>query len=618
MAEKSRAAAHKADHYHDVPKSAPAEEPVSPETEDFKTPDVAAEETTPPETSAPKTAESAPSTAVVSVHKRGGFWGWCCQHKVVCGIIAFVLVVILLAGVPWTRYKIGGLFIKQTIAVDVTDSQTHQAVTSAIVSAKNVTAKTDNKGQTHLRIPIGPATITVQKTYYQTAKTSVTVPLKAPKTAIMVNFKATGRQVPVVVINKLTGKPIDNAVVTSGSAEAKTTSDGKATMVLPTVPATVTVTIKANDYNTTTATIQVTTQAVAANSITMTPAGMVYFLSNKSGKIDVVKTNLDGTNRQTVLAGTGSEDLHGTVLLASRDWKYLTLLSKRDGGDYAKLFLIDTSTDKLTTMDEGQATFSLIGWHDHTLAYSVTRDQQKVWQPNYEAVKSYNADSSTLLTLDQTQASGDQASYTDQSFGNFYITDDGLVYSTTWDAYPFYSTSALLAGKTNSIRTITVDGKNKKDVKTFDSITNGYMTAHAYDPQGVYFAIYSNSTNAYTIYKYEGGAVTTTNLNQQQFDNTTYDTYLYSPSGNNTLWSDQRDGKQSLFIGDKDAQNAKQIASGTDYSGYGWYTDSYILVTKNASELYIMPVGGGAATKVSDYYKPNVNFTGYGYGYGGL
>jgi hypothetical protein len=60
----------------------------------------------------------------------------------------------------------------------------------------------------------------------------------------------------------------------------------------------------------------------------------------------------------------------------------------------------------------------------------------------------------------------------------------------------------------------------------------------------------------------------------------------------------------------------------SDYSPYGWFSDSYTLVSKNASELYIMPTSGPAKSrqplKITDYYKPAQTYVGYGYGYGGL
>jgi hypothetical protein len=93
---------------------------------------------------------------------------------------------------------------------------------------------------------------------------------------------------------------------------------------------------------------------------------------------------------------------------------------------------------------------------------------------------------------------------------------------------------------------------------------------------------------------------------------------LLSPSSNQTFWTDQRDGKNTLFVGDNDAKNQKTIASLSGYNIYGWFTDNYLLVSKNSSELYVMPVAGGTPLKITDYYKPAINYQGYGGGYGGL
>jgi hypothetical protein len=61
------------------------------------------------------------------------------------------------------------------------------------------------------------------------------------------------------------------------------------------------------------------------------------------------------------------------------------------------------------------------------------------------------------------------------------------------------------------------------------------------------------------------------------------------------------------------------IASSSDFTPYGWFTDGYILVSKDSSELYIQTAEKGAKPlKITDYHKPDTEFEGYGYGYGGL
>jgi len=358
------------------------------------------------------------------------------------------------------------------------------------------------------------------------------------------------------------------------------------------------------------------------NTFGIVPAGKLYFLSNLSGKLDVVKTNLDGSGRQTVLAGTGKEDRNSTSLLASRDWKYLALLSKRSGDDNASLYLIDaTQGDKLSTIDEGNANFSLVGWSGDRFIYSVGRNTIQNWQPNQSALKSFDPTTGHTLLLDQTQGSGsDGNNYARQSFSGVYLVGNQVVYAKTWQG----NGSGVLNGKQAEIDTIGADGSGHKVLKSFMPLYftgNGYesitLNARPYEPSGIYFEFYHDNTQDY--YSYDEGAVTdNTTLTNDTFWSDPYPTYLLSPSGNQTFWNEPRDGKSTLLIGNSDGKNSKQVASLSEYSVYGWFTDDYLLVSKNSSELYIMPTTGGTPYKITDYYKPAINYQGYGGGYGGL
>ena len=80
-----------------------------------------------------------------------------------------------------------------------------------------------------------------------------------------------------------------------------------------------------------------------------------------------------------------------------------------------------------------------------------------------------------------------------------------------------------------------------------------------------------------------------------------------------------RDGKNTIFNGDSEGKNSKEIATLSEFIPYGWYTDDYVLVSKGGSELYV--TGSGFSTKplkVTDYHKANFNSIGYGGGYGGF
>ncbi|HEX7633342.1 MAG TPA: hypothetical protein VF401_03380 [Candidatus Saccharimonadales bacterium] len=525
-----------------------------------------------------------------------------------------VVLILVVFGVPQVRYKLLGLVIKKQVSVSVLDSKTNTPVSSAVVTLDGKAAKTDANGKATIKAAVGDKKLVVSKQYFTTKTGKVFVGLKAPAPQ-KVSLVATGRQVPITVVNSISGKPLANAEIKVLDTTAKTNNKGKAIVVLPTKADQDKATVQLSGFNQAQVTVKVTSEVVAANTFKLTPSGHVYFLSNLNGTIDVVKTNLDGTGRQTVVTGTGKESANDTNLLATRDWRYLVLESKRDAR--TALYLIDTSNDKMTQFDSSNATFTLVGWTGHNFVYDLVSNTVPETQSNHELLKSYDAENAQLNQLDQNQAEGTPDSYAYQSFGNFYILDNTVVYATRWNTYSSTGSGYDLSSKSNTIRGVQPGRQNKKDYQSFAAAGTGYIQSALYEPQAVHFGVYSYKDNSTTYYNFENQSVSTVSLESSDLTKP-YPTYLVSPASNQTFWTELRDGKNTLFTGDINAGSRKQVASLSDYSPYGWFTDNYVLVSKDSSELYIMPVGGGQPLKISDYYKPSQDLKGYGYGYGGL
>lgn len=532
------------------------------------------------------------------------------------------LIVIVLA-VPYTRYKTLDLFLREDITISVIDSSTNSPVSGAQLQFGSTTAITAANGKAQIRIPVGHASVAISKQYYKSTNALIFVSYAKNQDSFTVHVVATGRQVPIVVLNKITNNPIPNAELKVLDTETKTDKNGKATIVLPVGASSQSGQVIANGYNTLATSVQVTGQAVVANTFLLTPSGYVYFLSNLSGKVDIVKTNLDGTNRQTVLAGTGHEIPGSTILLASRDWKYLALLTQRNATGNPELDLIDTSTDTMSNIDEGNATFTLVGWDGDRFIYRVGRTAIQDWQNNQQALKSFNAPTKTLTVLAQTTASGSsQYDWIGQQISDTYILNDQVVYAISW--LSSYDNVYQMNSKQATLNSVNPDGSGNTTLKSF-SVAAGTQTSdisltiEPYDnPSSLAIQFFNGGQPADSYYEYENGQVTsTTELNDQNFYNNTYATYLESPSGNQTFWSSPADGKNTLTVGDKNGNNGNKIAILSDYDTYGWYTDNYLLVSKNGSELYIMPVTGGTPLRITDYFKPGQFFNGYGGGYGG-
>ncbi len=571
-----------------------------------------------PQESQPVSAAPESAKPTSSGGKFAKLWRKYLAKKKLTFPLTAIFVILVILAVPFSRYQVLGLFIKRQFSIEVHDAKTNEPVSNADVSLHGQNTKTDNAGKAMVTVKLGNAQLSVKKSYYSDYSQKVLVPLSKNNEPFQVKLQATGRQVPITVTNKITGQPVNNATIKASGTEAKTGQDGTVTMVLPIDQDTIKATISVNGYNDTPITVKITDQKDKANSFNIVPSGRVYFLSKASGKIDVVKTNLDGSDRKTVLAGTGKEDDTGTVLLASRDWKYLALQARRDS-KLPKLYLIDTSTDKLTTIDEGDANFNLTGWLDHYFVYTVTRNGKQLWQSKQAALKSFNADSKVLTTLDETIAEGhNEFDYATETIDSVFALSTKIIYVKNW-------TSDCDSGRINNkqAQIISVQpGSTTKTVLLKKGAASPSCSINfngiSYEPEGIYYQ-FDYGTK---FYKYENGAITVTkDVNADNFYNKVYNTYLVSPSSKQTFWYEERDGKNTLFVGDSLGKNGKVIGSLTEFVTYGWFTDNYLLVSRKNSELYILangPIKDKKPLKISDYHKPAFDFRGYGGGYGGI
>lgn len=304
-------------------------------------------------------------------------------------------------------------------------------------------------------------------------------------------------------------------------------------------------------------------------------------------------------------------------MLASNDWRFLALYSIRDS-KLAKLYLIDTATDKLSLIDEGDASYSVIGWSGHYLAYQVTRNNVPYWQANRASIKSFNADTRKVNTLASTAAAGTyeyDAQYESFDYA-LALLGNRLVFTRRW--YQYYP--GLPSGHQNTLSWVRLDGSGAADLKTADSATTAFGQPTLIKPnQAAYYAtsLAQSTTNQATDYFTLSDAGTSTKVESVRGISSPEEAirYLVSPNGERTFWSEARDGKFTLFSGDKNGDQPKQLAALSEFRTYGWLTNDYLLVSKHNSELYIVPADFSSAPyKVTDYHIPSY---GYGGGYGG-
>ncbi len=578
-----------------------------------------------PQDAPEETSESVtePSAVPAKTPSKGRFKAFLASKKgkIIVLVSVAALVVATLFAVPASRYGIAGLVVKKTVHLTVVDTDSQKPVSGATVVLGGKVTTSDRNGKATLNdIAVGEYRLKVSKKYYRDTSLPYTVPLLTRPGDVQPSLKATGRTVELTVVNSISGVPVAGAQITISGTTALSNDSGIASVILPVKADQQTGTVKKAGYNDAAVAVTVTNSDDQKLNLAFVPSGKLYFLSKRTGVINVNRSNLDGSAPEVIVAGTGQESDYSTVLLATTDWRYLALHTTRDS-DKPKIYLIDTSTNKMTVIDEGAANFQLAGWTGHSFVYRADRNTANYWDNKRQALKSFNADTETLTLLDETSGAG--SSYYDAAYENIdsiYVLGKTVLYTKTWSVnWPVDD-----ASKKSAIMSVATDGTQKARLKEFALNQMSYFEAKLYAPGEVYLRVVArDSSQPNSYYEYEDGKLTATaDTNDQKFTNSYYATYLVSPSGKKTLWYEPRDGKNVIFVGDEHGRNGRQVGS-DDYVPFGWHSDDYLLFSKGGSQLFALGVDGTIdathqPVKITDYHKAQLTFLGYGSGYGGL
>lgn len=535
------------------------------------------------------------------------------KGKVIATIAAILVIAGVLLAIPATRYGILGTMIKKEVTVTVTDATTSKPVSHAAVEVAGLQANTDADGKATLNdVPVGEYSMKVTKKYYKETEGPYIVPILSAPGQLEVRLTATGRQVTINVSNIITGAALADAKITVNDTSASTNDNGQAVIVLPADDETLTGKVELSGYNSKEVAIQVTDQA-DANKVTLTPQGNVVYLSKATGTIDVMRANLDGSDAKVLVKGTGNESDIATSIIASPDWSYAVLAASREANQRGKLYLVNVKTGALSLIDEGDADFQPAGWIDDTFVYMVRRLQEP-WLSKGSILKSFNAMTGKLTVLDESRSSGSD-SYTmqDESITDPILMNGLVVYGKSWS---MGSAIVRPTDKKAALMSIYPDGSARKVLKDFAVNTSTFVELRRQSPKKLYLRVGSDGKQVY--YEYADGSLKEVTISEENFYRAS-PRYITSPNGQKQFWTEVRNGRNALIVGDSDGGNPTVIAEQSDFSAFGWYGNDYVLVTKEDRELYIAAASGEMKpVKIADYHKPSFQYPLYQFSYGRL
>lgn len=547
--------------------------------------------------------------AVDTLGQRTAAWLGRYGKRLLQVIFGCLLIVIALLIFTDAKYAVMNLFGRASLTVTVVDASTKQPVPGATVTNGIARGRTDDSGRAVLKeVPFGNSEIIIEKPAY--SRLSHRFKIVRGMHDEVTTLNATGTLLRFKVTDLISQQPVKGAKASFMGSDAIGDANGLVVLsVPPQQEGKVAITLSKAGMTSVTKTVSTLIQDV--NQVGLVPEGRVYFLSGQFGRIDIMKANLDGSDKRMVVMGTGKEDSRQTMLLASHDWKYLLLKANREGAE--KLYLLNTHNDSLRAIDDEKAAFSLVGWSGHQFIYTVERVGARPWQSKVSAIKTFNADSGKLAIVDENLGKGGTDSFwLRQVFSGPHIVNDGLVYGKYWAG------TMAKSEEQQEIVHANADGSKKRVLKALRATDSERLASRPRDVTGVYFESIEAGSPRY--YRYQQGEVKPVSLNSGVFQ-ARQPALLLSPDTKATVWQVRQVDKNSLFIGDGQGQNGVEVASARGVSPYGWFTDRYIIVSKDANQLLVMPRGGFPPTgplKITDYFRPGSNSDSYTHGYGGL
>lgn len=482
--------------------------------------------------------------------------------------LLFIAAVGTLAGLPVTRYwALNMANVRASASVAAVDDLTKTPLKNVRFSIGGKSAQTDATGRAVVRgLRLGPTHMTITQIGFAAVDQSVVVGWGSNPLGTF-SLKATGVRYTLNMRDYLTGKPLAGVEARSGDAVAQSDQNGKLVLTLASAAAAVDpVTLQYGGYRTDQVTLKDPTQPM---TVTMVVAKKTVYMSKESGKYDIYKADLDGQNKQLLVAATGSENSNNSLVM-SPDNAYAALVStrdnQRDAGGYllSSLALITVADGSVTTITQGEQ-LQLIDWIGTRLIYEKVA-------------------ANTTLTAYNT-ADGSRV----QLAAAAHIS---VVFSAQGSIYYGVGADSADASAHPAFYKINPDGNGRAtvlDTEIWSGQRVGYNTLDLQTAASGWYA--------FDVISNRGTAIDTA---------TSYTNRLYveNAPGTKSLWVDTRGGQGVLVVRDVNAnkESDKITQDGLTYPLH-WISDdvvTYRVVIGNDVADYVLSLSGGPPHKIAD------------------
>jgi hypothetical protein len=507
----------------------------------------------------------------------GFFKGWWHNKLVRYGTI-LVLFALLAGGLgfPPTRYyALNTVGVRSAASVIVVDNATQLPLKNVTVEIGNQKGKTDEDGVAKLsKLELGAQPLSISQPGFSQVNQTVTLGLGSNPLGDF-SLQAVGIQFRVTVVDYLTGKPVDGAVIESNQSNAQADAKGLVTLTLEHNETDAReATISADGYRSEKITL-VPGQG-QNRTIQLVPDRHIAYISKQSGNYDLYKSDIDGNNKKVILAGTGSEDSNITVV-QSPDGNEAAIVSKRDTLKNQDGFVLQSLTlvnmERGTTLSlEHSEQIQIVDWIGGRLVYVKIKAGTSAANPGRYQLISYDYQTNSRLQLAAAN----------------YLHDIVSVHGSL-----YFSASNNYQGGVSQFVRINPDNTNKQVILDKNDVWG--TSRDSYDTLTLLTGL--------TSYTYNFGDSSAKPAGVQANDrNGRY--YQDSPDNKHAIWVDSRDGKGVLLVTDTGNGKDEVLQSLSGLSQPVHWLDNQMLVFRIAklgeTADYVVSLAGGQPKKIAD------------------
>ncbi len=518
------------------------------------------------------------------------FW----HHKKLRNLTLLLILFIILGLAAWPKSRYVALNtagVRVSATVTVVDEATSRPINNVSVKLSDQQGKTNDDGEvTFHNLRLGDAELVITKRSFGDFSQKVTLGWGSnPFTPF--ELTATGSEYTFVLIDWLSGKPIEGAEVIEGDSVALSSKSGEARLKIePGDADSLEITLKAKNYRAEKVTIS--SDKKEKTQFSMVPGSPHFFVSRRDGSFDIYKIDADGKNEELILKGTGNER-EDIVLAPSPDRTYLALVSTRkgivDGNGYAlqSLQLIkleDKSIQDIVTAPQ----IRFLGWSGTNAVYVKIAASESGPDVDRQQLMSYDYKAKNGIKLASSNLFNDVVLVRERVYyapSNLYGDEPGAA---------FYS--------------IEPEGTDKKQHSAKEVWS---LVRTSYDS-------FNLSASGNRWYKYSIGDEKATDLTTPTAAPRDR-RYSNNPDNTHSVWYDYRDGKGVVVLWDINKKTETTIRTEGGLVGpLQWLSNKHLVfrvVTNQQTADYVVSIDGGESKKITDVAISSTETTYSGYYY---